>query len=140
MKIVWKPKMRRESCEHLGVLWLYDEVKDVPEDRKIRINLDGDVHLIPLIDCLLDNADFQDAETGINPRFQCRCGNELADWGTFNRFTGEPVPFEHEGVAVCRDCFVNLPTVVAPVLDAPEPEPAEDPKSASAPATKPRKK
>lgn len=137
MKIVWKPKMRRESCEHLGVLWLYEEVKDIPEDRKIRINLDDGAHYVPLIDCLLDNPDFQDAESGINSRFQCTCGKEIDDWGTFNRLTGDPLPFERDGVAICRDCFVNQSSVVAPVLVAPE---LEDEISDATPMTKPRKK
>ena len=109
MLIKFQPKFYQAEVEHLlsGDLWRYGEIKNIPDDRRIRVRMNRQAYYVRLTDDLLSNPDFILADTGANPNYTCcKCGIESREEGIASTYFSKLKPFEDaEGNRLCATCF-----------------------------------
>lgn len=113
MKIRYLPKHEVHFADHVlsGERWYYGEVKDIPDDAEIRLRRGNETLYINLIDDLLSNPDFKDAETGVNPLTLCDiCGEETPVDYYQHRMSGTMVDNDFNGKRYCPQCFKQAET------------------------------
>ncbi len=125
MKIVFLPEQHMNSVTHVlsGLVWSYGEVKDIPDDEKIRVNVAGQSIYVNLVDDLLSNPAYRCAGDGKNPNYTCSiCGDETTAEGFSDELTAGTKLFEIDGKRVCVPCFKSEKNAI-PV---PDPDPINE--------------
>ena len=112
MKITFLPEQRMNEAEHAlsGLRWFYGETKEIPDDQTIRVHVAGQSIYVNLVEDLLSNPAYKEAESKINPQFACsECEEQSLAEGYSDPLTGGSRLFEIDGKRLCPDCFI-LPT------------------------------
>jgi len=118
MKIQYLPLHQIDEIVHANSLalekqyqgisiWRYGQIKNIPDDLKFRLNINGIVSYVNLVDDLLADYSFKPVG-GKNPNFHCAlCGVETLEEVLKNPDIAirEGIPLEINGERVCRDCF-----------------------------------
>lgn len=98
------------ACEkqYNGIsIWKYGQIKNIPDDLKFRVNIEGNVSYVNLVDDLLSDYSFKIVGAK-NPNFHCAiCGIETLEEALKNPdiTIQQGIPLEIDGERVCRDCF-----------------------------------
>lgn len=108
MRIRYKPQHECKYGDHLisGLRWHYNEVKDIPDNQQVRIRRNGQSVYYNLVDLLLSDPSYQEAETGKNPLYPCDyCGEQtLAEYYRHPK-SGEYVENDFDGMRICEKCY-----------------------------------
>jgi hypothetical protein len=127
MKIKFEPEFHMNEGVHAlsGLVWQYGEVKDIPDDERIRVSFCGQSIYVNLCDDLLSNPAYKLADSDSNPQFECSdCGAHTTEEGFSNPIDGSPVLFEIDGKRVCPKCFADHKNAIPiPQSDDDEHEP-----------------
>jgi hypothetical protein len=98
-------------------MWTAGEIKDIPEDLKVRLRVRGHVYYQKLVDTLLQDAAFKIVDGGkvVNPNYVCaRCDAKLVDVFAIHPRTKEGIPREIDGDTLCKACWDNAPKNLTP--------------------------
>jgi hypothetical protein len=123
MRIVYKPTSQTSEVIHAlsGLRFAPGEAREISDTAKVRFkfrNADGslEVAYVNLVDDLLSNPNFKNADTGTNPTLLCsQCGVETTIDGFVHRKNANIVENDFEGVGrLCASCFDNCQKRITP--------------------------
>lgn len=108
MKIQYLPHHHVEYGDHAlsGERWYFGEIKEIPEDQTIRIRRGGESLYFNLVELLLSDPNYKEAESGVNPMLLCgECGTETNVDFYQHPYSGTMLENSFNGKRLCEKCF-----------------------------------